>query len=123
MANLFDSTVYARLYRNRIHLRDLASGTEFTAQASPPFSTARLLVGEFLPFEQCLKEGLAQVVGKRFFTPRPVLILQPMEMNEGGLSGIEQRVLQEGGLGAGARQVILHEGAVLDDAAARRLLR
>lgn len=46
---------------------------------------------------------------------RPVVVLYPMDMVEGGLSEVEERVLVELAKSLGARKVLLHLGPVLTD--------
>ena len=48
-----------------------------------------------------------------FFTPQPRLLFQPLEMIEGGLSEVEERVFLELGASAGARHVKVHIGPKL----------
>jgi len=40
-------------------------------------------------------------------------VIHPTEMVEGGLSEVEERVLRELALGAGARSVVVHVGLAL----------
>ena len=80
-----------------------------------------MLVGEFVPFESCLKKGLSLVVKKGIFSLQPTVIVHATEMNEGGLCEIEKRILQEAALGAGARKAIVYEGAQLSDQQAENL--
>ncbi|WP_428636981.1 hypothetical protein [Shewanella sp.] len=94
--------VLAQIYPDRIVL---SKGSQQTALSpSAPFTTRRLLVGNFAPAEQCLKQGLTELGCLGLFK-RPKLVIQPMAMCEGGLSEVEERCLMELGLSAGARDV------------------
>ncbi|ABO24461.1 hypothetical protein SHLO109777_05045 [Shewanella loihica] len=94
--------VIAQIYPDRIVV---SHGERQTALSpSTPFTTRRLLVGNFSPAEQCLKQGLNELGCIGLFK-RPRLVIQPMAMCEGGLSEIEERCLMELCLSAGARDV------------------
>jgi rod shape-determining protein MreB and related proteins len=110
------ANIYAQISKNRIFFRNPETRTTFESTPSSPFTTTRLIVGEFHPFQHCMKEGIKAVVQPGLFAKRPLVILQAMELNEGGLSEIEKRILQEGALGAGAKSAIIHEGPALSDA-------
>ncbi len=115
-------SLYLKLSCDRMQLRHLESGRGLERRASPPFSNARLLVADFIGAERLLKQALAELLPKRFFSLRPRLLIQPLERLEGGLSPVEERILLELGLGSGARKVRLHVGAELDDAVIRARL-
>lgn len=80
------------------------------------FTTKRLLVGEFSPAQECLKEGFKKLHEGRWFAPSPAVLIQPMEMIEDGLSEVEERALKELATGAGAREAIVWIGRELSDA-------
>ena len=80
-----------------------------------PFTTRRLLVGEFTVAEETLRRGVSEVAGRGLFARRPVLLVHPLEMVEDGLSQVEDRVLRELGAGAGARKVLVWVGRELSD--------
>lgn len=92
------------------------------AQASGAFTTTRLLVGQFKVAEALLTKLLKEVKSKGFFSAQPNLLLQPLEMIEGGLSEVEERVFLELGAGAGARHVKVHIGPKLSPQAALEAL-
>ena len=99
--------VIAQIYPDRIVVSHGSQQQTFSPQA--PFTTRRLLVGNFAPAEQCLKAGLKQLGCFGLFK-RPTLVIQPMAMCEGGLSEVEERCLMELGLSAGARHVRIQVG-------------
>jgi rod shape-determining protein MreB len=116
------STVYVRVRRNRFRLRHLESGRELAVDGKRPFSTERLLVGDFEAAQETLKQALRQAAGGGLFAVSPRVVIQPLESIEGGLSEIEERVLRELASGAGARQVAVWVGPELDDAQVREKL-
>ncbi|GGY82671.1 hypothetical protein GCM10011613_29390 [Cellvibrio zantedeschiae] len=114
--NFFSSMLYVKIYKNKIVIKNLSdnlSAQMFTPDTS--FTTSRLLVGTFAPAVQCLKQAIKSSKSTSWLGASPCLLIQPMEMNEGGLSEIEDRVFRELGLGAGARKVVLWVGAELSN--------
>lgn len=85
----------ARIGKDIITLRDVKAGNEATGTPATLFSTTRLLVGEFSPFETCLKECLLKVRPRSLFGIAPVIVIQATAMNEGGLCEVERRILPE----------------------------
>jgi rod shape-determining protein MreB len=83
-------------------------------EESGDFSHPRMLIGRFQTAEKLLQAALKKAYANRFLPQRPVLIMHPKEILEGGLTEIEERVFQELGLGAGAREVKIWLGADLD---------
>lgn len=107
--------LYIRVAKDQIHFRDIHTKKHFILHAEQPFSTVRMLVGEFSPFEACLRQGIQELVPKRFFSRSPAIVMHATELNEGGLCELEKRVLQEAALGAGASKVVIYEGNELSD--------
>ena len=70
-----------------------------------PYDTTRLLVGTFVPAVNCLKKGLIEIGATGFFRTKPYLVIYPKEMNEDGLSEVEERCLLELGYAVGAKKV------------------
>ncbi|HCU53879.1 MAG TPA: 1-pyrroline-5-carboxylate dehydrogenase [Gammaproteobacteria bacterium] len=116
LRNALSKTVYIKVYENRFVLKLLEEGNKpITIVPSSPFSTARLLVGQFSAAEQALKKGFKDMLAGRWFMPSPVVVIQPMEKIEGGLAEVEERALRELALAAGARQAIVWVGHELSD--------
>ena len=86
-----------------------------TLVTDQPFSHPRMLIGNFISAEAALKKVVRQVSSGSFLMPSPTVLMHPMEKLEGGLSQIEERVLREKALGAGARKAVLWTGHVLSD--------
>jgi rod shape-determining protein MreB len=108
-------TIYVRLFRNKLRLRSIEAGTEIEVSPSAPFTSQRLLIGDFLAAERTLKDGLRQVTGGGWFKPSPRILMHQLEMTEGGLSDVEQRILRELAIGAGAMKVEIWTGPNLTD--------
>ncbi|AHG18958.1 hypothetical protein Z042_04570 [Chania multitudinisentens RB-25] len=89
---------YLQVRRNHLALKNL--DTQKTASATAAFSTERLLVGQFFVANSCLYHLVPQVfpgyinlLKRRHL--RTHILVHAQEMLEGGLSSVEQRVLQE----------------------------
>lgn len=117
--NRWSKTLYVQIRANAVLVRDLERKTERRVIAEKPFSTQRLLIGEFYEAEAALKQALATSWQERWSRAAPVMLMHALEKSEGGLSGVERRVLAELALGQGPRRVaLIRPGPVLDDATA-----
>lgn len=115
IGKLFANTIYVKIYRNRLDLRQIESGDDTTVTASAPFSTERLLIGQFAEAAEGLSTGIKELRDVRWYAPGPSVIMHPMEMIEGGLSQVEDRVLGELATEADARIVSVWVGHELSD--------
>lgn len=122
LANAFSSIVYVRVKRNQFRVRHLESGIDATIEAQTPFTTARLLIGQFVSAEATLKDVLKQFTKGRLLPVVPRVVIHPMEMVEGGLSEIEERIFREVAIGAGASKVVVWVGRELNDAEVKEKL-
>ena len=112
--NLLATNIYVKVYRNKLVIRLLDEAeSEKTFSPTKNFTTERLLVGNFIIGEDCLKQSIKEILPKKLFTQIPSVLIHPMEMIEGGLSDIESRVFRELAFGAGAVKVVLHVGEEL----------
>ena len=111
---LFSNPVYVRVRRNQFRVRNLKSRREATFDAQPPFTSTRLLIGQFLEAEQLLTRALKEMKGG-VLAQAPQVLIQPLEMSEGGLSEVEEHVLQEVALSAGASKAVVWFGPELSD--------
>ena len=116
LTTLFANTLYIQVRKNRFRLRHIEGKQEREVSAQTPFTTTRLLLGQFQAAETLLKQAIRAIGSGGLFQVSPVVVIHPMEMVEGGLSEVEERALRELAKGAGARQVFVHIGAVLSDA-------
>ena len=113
-----DLVVYVRT--NHMEVVNVKNGN--VAQGTGAFTTTRLLVGRFQVAEELLTKLVGEVKSKGFFSARPRLLIQPLEMIEGGLCEVEERVFLELGASAGARHVKVHAGQRLSPQAALDVL-
>ena len=105
---------YVKVFRDRMTIESLeVGGRPYEALPVLPFTTRRLLVGQFDVAEHCLQQGLKRLGENAWLKPGPQLILQPMEMTDGGLSQVEERVIMDMAYGAGAKRVLLWVGGEL----------
>jgi len=116
------NAVYVRVKKNQFRVRSLESAAEATFDAQPPFTTTRLLIGQFQAAEKVLKRAVTEMSKSRIFAVSPQVLIQPLEMHEGGLSEVEERVLKEVAIGAGASKVVVWVGRELSDAEVREKL-
>ena len=79
-------------------------------EVTNPFSHSRLLVADFVKAEKVLQHIVQQTGKSKWLNPAPRIVMHQLEKNEGGLTDIELKVLRELALGAGAREVKVHEG-------------
>lgn len=108
---LFVAPVYVQVLCNRLVIQIPSEGKCVIKEAQ--FTHPRMLVGAFEVAEAALKAGLQELYAGHLLAPRPQVIMHPKERLEGGLTDIEQRVLQEMALGAGARLARVWQGADL----------
>jgi hypothetical protein len=90
------------VYSNKMVLS--SEGRSMTFHSKEPFTTTRLLIGKFYVAEECLKNAVKEFGAIGFFKRAPKITIQPHEYLEGGLSEVEDRILREIALGAGARE-------------------
>lgn len=115
LKQLLYGTVYIRVAKNQFLVRHIEDKKEVMISAIEPFTTKRLLIGEFVVAEKYLKQGINKVHEGRWLPASPVVLIQPLEMIDGGLSQVEERVLKELAAGAGARKVVVWVGHELSD--------
>ena len=115
LTTLFANTLYIQVRKNRFRLRHIEGKQEREVSAQTPFTTTRLLLGQFQVAETLLKQAIRAIGSGSFFRVSPVVVIHPMEMVEGGLSEVEERALRELAKSAGARRVFVHIGAPLSD--------
>ncbi len=109
-------TIYIKVSINRFDLRHIESGKIISISAVEPFTTERLLIGQFHSAEKALTDGITQIAGhRRLMALKPRVLIQPLEKIEGGLSEVEERVLLEVATAAGAKEVKVWVGHELSD--------
>ncbi len=115
------SLLLAHITRDHIELTNAVNGK--TAMGSALFSSPRLLVGDIEAASALLKSLVKQVASGGLLAAKPKIVVQPLEMTEGGLSPVEERIFMELGLSAGAREAKVQVGEKLTTDAAIALLK
>ncbi len=72
-----------------------------------PFKHSRSFVADFMCAEKILQHGI-YTIHNSIIRPAPRVIIHQLEKTDGGLTDIEERVLRELALGAGAREVVIY---------------
>lgn len=108
------NTIYVQVRKNAFRIRYIEGKQERDLLARNPFTTARLLVGQFREASALLGEGIGSLGGRGLI--RPVVVIHPTDMVEGGLSEVEERLFVELAMGIGARKTLVHLGPALTDA-------
>jgi rod shape-determining protein MreB and related proteins len=119
---MFRADLYVRISVDRFEVRNVRSGRTSAEVADPPFSTQRLLVGQFLLAQELLRGTVKAVVGWWPLRTRR-MVMHPVERLEGGLSQVEERVLEELAAAAGSRHTVIWVGDSLSDDDVRAMLR
>jgi hypothetical protein len=114
---------YIQIHRDKITVRDAISGRMASGVPASPFSTRRLLVGDFLAAESCLSDLIRQLYGAWPRFARPTAVIHPVDMVEDGLAPVEHRIFYELAEGAGCRNVTIYEGPSLSDEAVVQVAR
>ncbi|MCL6417080.1 rod shape-determining protein [Aestuariirhabdus sp. Z084] len=86
-------------------------------EAINPFSHPRGLVSDFILAEKFFQHAFKELLGRKAFSPSPKVVIHPMEKTDGGITMIENKAFTEMALGAGAREVVIHQGSVLGSSA------
>ncbi len=74
-----------------------------------PFKHSRSMISSYTLAEEILKFAFKSI-STSALQAAPRVIMHQLEKNEGGLTEIEERVLRELALGAGAREVVVYQG-------------
>lgn len=120
---LFTTDLYIKVSKNKLEAKNLSFDEGWqTVHATEPFTTERLLVGTFSAAEPLFTQLITNVTPRSFIRQSLRAVIQPMELIEGGLSEVEEKILKELALGAGAFKVVLHTGAELTTDEARKLV-
>jgi len=136
---------YLRLNRDRIAIRNLANNrsVEFRSvigidasmkivsvgdpisssavQVVNPFDHPRVLVHDFIVAEKLCAYAFEQAADMAPFRPAPVVVMHPDFQLDGGLTGMEARILYEMAEGGGARRAFVHYGDTLADEQVRQI--
>jgi hypothetical protein len=119
---MFSKSLYVQVRANQFLIRNIDDLRSLQRRADPPFSHPRMLVGDFAAAQVCLKASVADARGSGLVLHTQV-VMHPLDTLQGGLTQIEERVLRELALGAGASKVVVWVGAPLTDAEVAAKLR
>lgn len=103
---------YVQIRENSFTVKCVKSGKIVSLDTDIPFSGKHLLVGEFDVAEKLLKQAFKYLQESWL---RPIVVMHPIELIGEKLSDVEEKVLQELALSAGARDVKLWIGDELTD--------
>jgi len=103
-------TLYVQIKENQFTIKSIQNNETITLDASTPFSTNRLLIGEFTIAEELLKSGFEKLLNTFL---NPFVIMHPLEKIDEKLSEVEEKTLSELALNAGAREVKIWLGEEL----------
>ncbi|KFF61234.1 hypothetical protein IV99_21725 [Pectobacterium brasiliense] len=109
--------LYVQIRKNQMTVRNPETRQEFR-DSSLVFSNSRILIADFFSAEKVLQDLLKKFIPFRWFKfGRDILVVHALEMNEGGLSQVEERVLLEVSFGASrnAHVIIVGHGRGLTD--------
>ncbi|MBA0168192.1 hypothetical protein H0247_12445 [Pectobacterium sp. CFBP8739] len=87
--------LYIQIRKNQITVRNLSTLREASTQSA--FSNNRILVADFMNAAETLRGVVRQVAPCNWcnWFSSTTLLIHALEMNEGGLSPVEERILQE----------------------------
>ncbi|HED35909.1 MAG TPA: 1-pyrroline-5-carboxylate dehydrogenase [Gammaproteobacteria bacterium] len=112
---LSGGTVYVKVSRNTFTIKHVEKNREIIVNAEKPSTTTRLLVGQFFIAEKLLKKAIKTLCGTSLIPHSPVIIIHPVQMVEGGLSEVEERIFKELAAGAKAGKTIVWPGNELSN--------
>ncbi|AMO51077.1 hypothetical protein GA0061071_1022 [Kosakonia oryzendophytica] len=98
------AVLYVQLYKNRMVVRNLNTHQHVSGQKA--FSNQRILVADFFLAEKLLHDLIQQLIPRSFWQSllpgmgRLEILSHALEMNEGGLSAVEERAILEMTFGA-----------------------
>jgi len=116
--------LYIRIRRDSFEIKALDQAISHVARSLRGFSSDRLLIGQFSEARSTLLQALKDLQPSTpLLALRPEVLMHPLEIISGGLSEVEERVLQDLAHAAGARSVVIWVGRELRDEEVRERLR
>lgn len=107
--------IYLKIKVNKVWAKHLESQTVAEIQSHEPFTTERLLIGNFDIALSVTKAVIKQVDTARVKWVTPKIVIQPLDYLKGGLSPVEKRLFWELAASTNAFDVRVWEGAELVD--------
>jgi len=113
MLSIFKIPIYyVKIKKDSFDVRCANSGRSIVLNATRPFSTKPLMIGEFSVAEKLLGEAFSQFPKSLI---SPIAVIHPLDMIDNKLSEVEEKVLHEVAMSAGARKVKIWIGDELTD--------
>lgn len=106
-----EQAIYIQVEKDFVKFFHVNSGRHSTVHGL--ISNQRLAIAHFMVAVESLKSGIDEVYPKSFFRAAPVIVMHQIYNAEGGLCEIEERILREVALSAGAKQVFVWQGQPL----------
>lgn len=107
--------VYLKIRINRVWAKQLEGQTVVELPADEPFTTERLLIGNFDSALSVTKTAIKQVNLEKRRWVSPNVVIHPLDYVEGGLSPVEKRLFWELASSANSFDVRVWEGSELSD--------
>ncbi|SEV96008.1 hypothetical protein SAMN05216290_0927 [Roseivirga pacifica] len=101
--------IYIKTYENKVDLRHVNSGRQFKRESVNKFSNERLLIASVSIASAFLKEVLKEVFNNNLLDPKLVILIQPMEKVEGGISEVERMTFNDLVEQIGGKYVFVHD--------------
>tara|TARA_R110002073_G_scaffold243551_2_gene405732 strand:+ start:818 stop:1210 length:393 start_codon:yes stop_codon:yes gene_type:complete len=123
LQRLNPNTLYVQVRANEFIVKHIESGRTCHRKARVPFTSKRLLIGHFSAAQALLRECFRELLESTSRIIRPNAVIHPLEMVEDGLTDVEQRILVEVVVRAGAQHPAIWVGNPLSDKAVREKVR
>ncbi|GAA3781502.1 hypothetical protein GCM10022271_12260 [Corallibacter vietnamensis] len=108
-----DDLFYVKIWKNRIEIIDVEKGNSICDKSNISFSNDRLLISDFDIAEKFFKKQVEKLKKDYKVKRYNSFIVQPMELNEGGISEVEKRIFLESFERVNGRKVKIWDGAEL----------
>lgn len=102
-------TMYVRLYRNRIEVKNVNTGKSVSKSSSIGFSNDRLLIADYVTAEKLLRKAIIEVSSTTIIPPITRIVLQPVDEVIKGISPLEKRAYLDFLEKGGGRLVMVYE--------------
>ena len=125
MLNPFEKeTIYIRVFVNKIELRHLDKDLTIVRSCVNHFSNERLLIANVSNAITFIKSILDEIYKKQLLKSTLVVLIQPVERIEGGVSEVEKMILNDLVEQIGGRYSFIHDSPEkLSDKQVRRITR
>ena len=112
--------LYVRFKKNEVEIKHIQSGKSISRKATTPFSNNRLLIADFEPAEQFMREVTYELLNikNKFLKPSFKMVFQPVDPVVNTVTPSESRIYIDSAHFAGARYIwiIDHQNLLSDEA-------